>query len=208
MDPNHAIFDPVAVLFGALAMTFGRQNENRVYPISMSELSYHTERSPIIRVFGDHCTRMARLLKIQPGLLDKVAFAPRTAIHAIGAWLYLCPETDRPDPTVAAILGKRDPRELLRQAIRNAPDRLYRALNRARDRVHERSFYERLGAVCSGPLGDALLAGGPLNNVRLGRAEAMLAMDPSLLSLESVLSISTSELEFATSLIVSLDFER
>jgi hypothetical protein len=57
-------------------------------------------------------------------------------------------------------------------------------------------------------VGDALLASGPLNNVRLGRAEAILAMDTSLLSLESVLSISTSELECANALIVFLRDQR
>jgi hypothetical protein len=157
---------------------FGRQNENRVYPIFMLELP-ETERAPIIRVFGDHCTGTAKLLKVRPSLLDTVAFAPRTAIHAIGAFLYLAPQAERPDSTVAAMLENDDPRDLLRQAIPNTPDRLYRALDRAGDQVRERSFYERLGAICSGPLGGAPLANGLLNNVRLGRAEAILGMNPS-----------------------------
>jgi hypothetical protein len=184
--------------------TFGRQNENRVYPISMSEQSYYSERSPILRVFGHHCARMTTLLRIRPSLLDRVAFAPRTAIHAIAAFLYLAPQAGRPDPTVAALLENDDPRDLLRQAIPNAPDRLYRALNRAGDRVLERSFYARLRDLCGSPLAEPLLAGGPLNNVRLGRAEAVLTMDPSLVSLPWVLGVGTSQLESVDAIITLL----
>ena len=61
--------------------------------------------------------RMANLLRIRSSLLRRVAFAPPCAVHAIGAWLYLSPERDRSDETVAMLLDETDPRHLLRAAI-------------------------------------------------------------------------------------------
>src|SRR5208283_237726 len=51
----------------------------------------------------------------------------------------------------------------------------------------DRSFYERLAVHCSGPLADVLWSDGPLDNARLDRVEALLAMDPIILSLHGIL---------------------
>jgi hypothetical protein len=130
-----------------------------------------------------------------------LAFAPRTAIHAIGAYLYLSPDADRPDAEVAATLEETDPRDLLRAAIPDAPPRLYRALDRAGDRVHEREFYERLALLSGSPLADNLLSGGPLNDSRLNRVEVLLAMDPVILSLPGIWNRPTYEIEATDTLI-------
>jgi hypothetical protein len=157
--------------------------------------SYHQERAPILRIFGDHAGRMAKLLRLNPALLQRIVYAPRSAIHSMGAFLHLAPESCRPDQTVAEILDERDPRELLRCAIPNAPSRLYRALNRAGDTVHERSFYERLSKHCWGPLSDLLLEGGLLNERRLDRVEALLKMDPVIISMRGILDRPMYEIE-------------
>jgi hypothetical protein len=151
---------------------------------------YHCEKAPILRVFGDLAARVGVLLRLNPSLLQRVAFAPRPAIHSIGAFLHLSPEACRPDSTVAAILDQRDPRELLRCAIPNAPPRLFRALDRAGDQVRERSYYERLATLCAGPLGEMLLSGGPLSDRRLDHVEGLLKMDPAILSLKAILNHS------------------
>jgi hypothetical protein len=153
----------------------------------MSELHENNEQAPVLLTFGDHAARMATLLRVRPSLLERVAYAPRRAIHAIGAFLFLAPEAREPDATVAAILDERDPRDLLRSAIPNAPARLYRALDRAGDRVHENSWYERLAVLCTGPLADVLLSGGPLNDCRFSQFEALLELDPAILSLHTIL---------------------
>src|ERR1700722_2987541 len=116
--------------------------------------SYHTEQSPVLRIFSGLAARVGVLLRLNPSLLQRVAFAPRPAIHSIGAFLHLCPDADRSDTEVAAILNDRDPRDLLRSAIPSAPPRLYRALDRAGDHVHEKSYYESLAPLCVGPLAD------------------------------------------------------
>jgi hypothetical protein len=89
--------------------------------------------------------RAATLVQIEAPRA-RLAFAPASAVHSVGAWLYLASEKDQPDAQVAAILDETDPRNLLRAAIPAAQARLYRALGRAGDRVRDRRFYERLSA--------------------------------------------------------------
>jgi hypothetical protein len=154
----------------------------------MPESRYHTENGPMLNVFGDLSARIAACFRVRPSLLVRVAFAPRCAVHALGAFLHLAPDADRTDAEVAAILDESDPRELLRSAIPNAPKELYNALDRAGDHVRERSYYERLGALCVSPLGGHLLSDGPLDEARLGWAESLLRSDPAVLRLQSLLS--------------------
>jgi hypothetical protein len=169
---------------------------------------YHTEQSPILRIFGDHAARVAVFLRLNPPLLQRIAFAPRPAIHAIGAFLHLSPEALRPDATVAAILDQRDPRELLRCAIPNAPLKLYRALDRAGDAVHEKSYYERLATLCSGPLSDFLLSGESLNPRRLDRLEALLEMDRVILKWRGIWDQQLREIEAVNAIIIFLRVHR
>jgi hypothetical protein len=166
----------------------------------MPDHSHQTERAPILRVFGDHAGRMAILLRIRPSLLNTVAFAPRSAIHAIGAFLYLCP--DQPaNAELAELLEDSDPRDLLRSAIPNAPPRFYRALDRAGDHVRSRLFYERLAIACHSPLAEMILSGGILNDARLDFVETVLNMDAAVLSAPSVLSRSFLEIKAVDTLV-------
>ena len=163
--------------------------------------SYHTEQSPVLRIFGDQAARVAVLLRLNPSLLQRVAFAPRPAIHSIGAFLHRCPDADRSDTEVAGILNERDPRDLLRSAIPHAPPRLYRALDRAGDCVLDKLYYERLACLCSGPLSDFLLSGGSLNPRRLDRLEALLKMDPVIVSLPGILDQQLCEIEAVNAIV-------
>ncbi len=148
------------------------------------------ETAPVLRVFGPHATRMAALLRARPTLLNRLAFAPARAIHSVAAFLYFCAEANAlPDPDVARILDERHPRQLLHAAIPDAPPALYKALDKAGDRVHERPFYERLAAACSGPLADKLLSSSKkIDNVRLHWAETLLAADPAILGMSAMLT--------------------
>jgi hypothetical protein len=139
-------------------------------------------------VFGDLAPRVTALIRIRPRLLNALGFAPCRHIHAIAAFLYLAADAGRPDHEVAAMLEESDPRDLLRKALPDAPLRLYRALDRAGDRVHQRSYYERLGRLCAGPLAEQVLAAKPLNDSVLSRAETLLNADPALLQISSLIS--------------------
>ena len=162
------------------------------------------ERAPLLLVFGDLAPRVAALVRARPVLVARLVLAPREAVHAIGAFLHLAPASARPDAEVAAVADGSDPRDLLRAALPGCPARLYRALDRAGDRVRERGFYERLGAVCAGPLGPALLGGGPLDDARLGLFEAVLGMDPLVAALRAALPESIYQMEAADSLVAFL----
>jgi len=125
-------------------------------------------------------------------------------VHATGAFLHLAPAAALPDAEVAALIDDGDPRDPLRAALPGRPPTLYRALDRAGDRVRERRFYERLGVACAGPLGPALLGAGPLDDARLGLFETVLAMDPLVAALHGALPESIHQAEAADSLVAFL----
>lgn len=152
----------------------------------MSAPFIRTERAPVLLVFGLHAARMADLVRLRPSLLTRLAYAPRPAMHATGAWLHLAPDVGRSDSEVAAILDESEPRDLLRAAVPDAPASLYRALDGAGDRVRERGFYERVAAACRTPFGDWLL-GGDLDDARLSHTEALLNMDPFVAAMHAAL---------------------
>ena len=162
------------------------------------------ERAPLLLVFGDLAPRVAGLVRARPSLVARLVVAPREHIHSIGAFLHLAPAAVSPDAEVAALIHDAGPRDLLRAALPGCPPTLYRALDRAGDRVRQRRFYERLGAVATGPFGPALLGGGPLDDARLGLFEAVLAMDPLVATLRAALPEAIYQFEAADSLVAFL----
>src|SRR6476620_6184863 len=108
-----------------------------------------TERAPLLLVFSDLAPRLPTLVRLRPSLVPRLIVAPREAIHSIAAYLHLAPEAARSDIEVAAIIDENHPRDLLRAALPCCPPRLYRALDRAGDRVRDKRFYERLGTLCT-----------------------------------------------------------
>ena len=152
----------------------------------MELLPLPTERAPAILIFGPLADRIAGLLRSRPSLTARITFAPREAVHAIAALLYLAPEAADTDAEVANLVDTSDPRGLLAKAIPACPARLYRALDTAGDKVQPRSFYQRLGSACRGPYGTDLL-NGKLSDERLGFYEAILTMDPLVANLRTAI---------------------
>jgi hypothetical protein len=145
------------------------------------------ERAPLLLIFGSHAGRMQALMRERPNLTARLIMAPREALHAIGAFLHLAPAASQPDADVAAIISDSDPRDLLSAALPGCSPRLYKALDRAGDRIHERSFYKRLGLISRSPFADALLSDGNLDDGRLGFYEALSDMDPMISTLQGAL---------------------
>jgi hypothetical protein len=172
--------------------------------IVLMDSSHHQETAPVLRIFGDHAALVAKMLRFNPLLMRRVMYAPRPVIHSIGAFLHLSPLASQSDIRVATLLEETDPRELLRSAIPNAPPRLYRALDRAGDHVLDKSFYERLAALCNGPLSDLLLSSGSLSRRRLDRLEALLKMDPVIISLPCIWDRQLCEIEAVNAIIIFL----
>jgi hypothetical protein len=144
------------------------------------------ERAPLLLVFGSLADRMADILRSRPSLTARIAFAPPEAMHAIAAFMYLAPEASGSDKDVGDLIEHTDPRDLLRMALPDCPATLYRALDRAGRSVRDRSYYERLDAVCRGPFGSAFLDG-DLNDMRLDYYEALPTMDPLIANLRAAL---------------------
>jgi len=163
------------------------------------------ERAPLLGVFGDNlAARMAALIRERPILIARLIVAPPRAIHSIGAFLHLAPNAELPDAEVAVIINDTDPRDLLSAALPGCPPRLYRALDRAGDRVRPRAFYERLGSVSRTALGDALLESGDLDEGRLAFYEALMKMDPMVASLRGALGEVAYHAEGVDSLLAFL----
>jgi hypothetical protein len=149
------------------------------------------ERAPLLLVFGDLAPRVAALVRARPSLVARLVVAPREHIHSVGAFLHLSAAAASPDAEVASAIEAADPRDLLRAALPGCPATLYRALDRAGDRVRERRFYERLGAAARGPFADPLLDGGALDDLRLAHYEALSRMDPAVAALRGALPEDT-----------------
>jgi hypothetical protein len=161
------------------------------------------ERAPLLLAFGEHSGRMAALVRAKPALIGRLIVAPREAVHAIGAYLHLAPDATRPDAEVADTIERSDPRDLLYAAMPTCPPRLYRALDRAGDRVRARAFYVRLRTIADGPFSNALLDAGPIDDVRLSFCEALANMDPAVAVIFSKLKDSYNA-ESADSLVAFL----
>ena len=159
------------------------------------EMTSCVETAPALRLYSTHAARMARLLRLRPALIPRILFAPRPALHAVGAFLHLAPEASGLDIEVAEIMESRDPRDLLLAAIPRAPARLYRAFDRAGDSVLSHSFYTRLSALLDTPMADQILTGGYLNEQMFNKAESLLAMDPVIVGLRGILTCSDSAIE-------------
>ena len=148
--------------------------------------SLPTERAPAILIFGPLADRVAGLLRSRPSLTARITFAPREAIHAIAAFLYLAPEAADTDTEVANLVDACGFRGLLAKAIPDCPARLYRALDTAGNEVQPLSFYQRLGTASRGPLGTELL-NGKLSDERLDFYEAIQTMNPLVANLRTAM---------------------
>ncbi len=155
----------------------------------MSAPFVRVERAPMLLVFGPHAARMASLVRVRPSLLSRIAFAPPSAVHAIGGFLYLARQADQPDPELAALLDESDPRDLLQVAIPQAPAHLYRAMERAGDRVRDHGFYARLAAVCTSPEADLLWGDHPIEPALLDFAERVVKLEFSSYGTDTPVSL-------------------
>jgi hypothetical protein len=171
----------------------------------MTDIDTPRERAPLLLVFGELAERVAALVRARPILIARLIVAPREAVHAIGAFLHLAPDAAQTDADVATVINDTDPRELLRAALPGCPPTLYRALDRAGDRVHGNQFYARLGAIARGPLGDVLLQSSrKLDSSRLDYCEALERMDPAISSLRAALPASTFDAQSLDALLAFL----
>lgn len=145
----------------------------------MQELSKPpTERAPLVRVFGDLASLVAKILRADPSLATRLTFAPRDAIHSIGAYLHLAADPEASAADLAANIASTHPRDLLREALPDCLAHLYHALDRAGDQVLRRRFYERLGAVCRGPFAERFLRSGSVGIYRVDLYLQLEQMDP------------------------------
>jgi hypothetical protein len=162
----------------------------------MTNIDTPRERAPLLLVFGELAERMAGLVRARPILIARLIVAPREAVHAIGAFLHLAPDSGRPDADVATIINETDPRELLNAALPGCPAQLYRSLDRAGDKVNGKRFYMRLGEVARGPFCDVLLRiDRSIDDSRIDYYEALARMDPAICVLRKVLPESSYDAE-------------
>ena len=141
-------------------------------------------------VFGILAKRVAELIRARPSLAQRLALAPPEAIHSIAAYLHLVANPATTSAAeIATLMEDSHPRTLLSAALPTAPARLYRALSTAGSRARGRAFYQRLGAVVSGPFASAFLEG-DLSDRRVIFYELLDTLDPVVAALHSSLADS------------------
>jgi hypothetical protein len=101
------------------------------------------EQAPFLRIFTSTLAPIVRdAVQQNAKLAVRIMFSRPAAIHSIACWLFFCAPGGPAE--VAAQIATTHPRDLLRAAMPDAPATLYRALDRAGDRVRPRGFYVRL----------------------------------------------------------------
>ena len=159
------------------------------------------EHAPMLRVWGSALApHVARLISAYPRLLMRFARAPRRALHSYAAYIYCAIKSGVADQVLALRLEATDPRRLLAQAFPGCDRRLYRALDKAGDRVHEAAFYTRLDRLLRGPLAEPVLNAEALNTRVLACQEAIQRMDPLVVRARRAVSSDPRQAEALDSL--------
>ncbi|WP_237213011.1 hypothetical protein [Falsiroseomonas oryziterrae] len=118
----------------------------------------HTEIAPMMASWGRLAPLIVRVINACPCLAAQLVMAPPRVIHATAAFLQarIAMGRDNDPATLAAEIAKRDPRELLAEALGGDP-RLFRALDRCGSTVWLLQEYEDLAGLLRGPLSDSVL---------------------------------------------------
>jgi hypothetical protein len=137
------------------------------------------EQAPGLVALGPLARRFARQINDRPELSRVIMCAPRRALHAYAALFHAVGE--RGDSESAERILHEDPRAILRSVMPDAPAKLYRALDRAPDRVQEVDFYPRLYAASLGPFASLLFDNGSnIDRRLLDWIDDLAVMDPAI----------------------------
>lgn len=158
------------------------------------------ERAPILRVFGGLSARVAPLLLKRPSLALRLSLAPPEAIHAVAAYLYLASDVGRSVHDVAARIDGSDPRDLLYDAIPNAPRRLYRALAAAGNKALSEGTYMALRDAVRGPYAEFLFDD-DVTAQRILYVAAMTDAGPAVANLCRLLPAGAATFESVTTVV-------
>lgn len=138
----------------------------------------HSERAPLMRVFGSLAEQVAILIRLRPALAQRLVFAPPEALHAVAAFLHHGVNITMSDAEVADMIMNHHPRGLLLLAFPEAPPTLYRALRRGGDRASEAVVYSNVVALATGRFADRYLSDNPLSRSRRAFYLALTQADP------------------------------
>lgn len=138
------------------------------------------ETASFPRQFGVQAQRAAALIRLHPTLAQRLALAPRRAIHASAALLQVHAAEGVPLERSADLLLTADPRDVLRTAVPDAADTLLRTLDRALLPAWSLAGYRALNRLLGSKLaGD--VATGDLIQTYVVQLATLLEGDPVVL---------------------------
>lgn len=138
------------------------------------------EVAPLVVQFGGQASRAAALVRLHPALAQCIALAPRRALHAYGALLQQHAADGITLERTADVLLGDHPRALLRAAVPDPHERLFRVLDRAALPAWPLAAYRLLNTVLNSDMAD-LLALDCVSDLRppeVERLAALLTADP------------------------------
>lgn len=136
------------------------------------------ENAPLLRALGaDGARRMALAIRVEPRLGERLALAPRRAVHATAAFLGSTEAGAMEAGALARALTSLHPRDLLPAAVPDADTRLYRLLERAALPAWGLAEYRMLGALLRAGLSHDLLGTASFSARDVTRAGDLLSDD-------------------------------
>ena len=138
-----------------------------------------TEQAPMLRPWGLLAPLVVQLLRAEPALGARLAFAPPRALHAIAAWLHYAQRACLPEAVLRDRLGMA-PRSLLQEALPEAPPRLFHLLDRCQTPVWQLGGYAGLARLVQQGYEDLLPRTGPIRHGQVLHALGVLDMEQPL----------------------------
>ena len=165
------------------------------------------ETAPMLTApWGPLADRIARLIRHEQQLAQKLLLAPVRAFHAYAAFLQLSPLSDSlPELELQQLLLHSNPRDLICSVLPGGGSAFWRALSLAGSVGQAGDFYRRLDALTRGPCGWALNSGGPLTPQRLDFLDLVAGLDPLVASSPAAI---TNDRRLAVELDMALVFLR
>jgi hypothetical protein len=146
-------------------------------------LSSMMENAPMLQAAWRGLSgEVVTLMRLHPGLMQRMTLAPLPAFHSYALYLSLIPPEERMfAKELAAHLHDSDPRALLREALPDADPRLWKMLSRLPLSVLKPESYVRLDRIMRSPVADVALQIAPFDQNTLAFLDELTRLDPMVM---------------------------
>jgi hypothetical protein len=161
------------------------------------------ETPPSLKFWGEFAPIVAKIVKLQPSLGQRIVLAPRHVLHALGAYVGYGRANDHDIGSLAQGIAERDIRKLLSDAVLNPHPRLFRTLAKIGLPVQELGYYRDLNDALNGPASSILLRADRIPRDLLS-VVLEIAQDPVLIAASDAIADNKNSLRNLRSILCFL----